>query len=127
MKNKTLAFMLALLVIWALTTAAFALQAATRIRFARGKSAAAVKGVVGKYGKKDYVVGASKSQVLTASVSSSCESVTLEVIDKGTGQTLTESPVTEYSDEISGTGDFILRVQNSDLPACKFTLNVGIE
>ncbi len=120
-------FVALLLVIASLATAAFGLQAATRIRFARGKSAAAVKSVVGKYGKKDYVVGASKSQVLTVSVGSDCESVTFEVIDKLTGQTLTESPVTEYSDEISGTGDFLLRVQNSDLPACKFTLNVGIE
>lgn len=120
-------FIALLLVMASLATAAFALQAATRIRFAKGKSAAAIKGVVGKYGKKDYVVGASKGQELSAVVSSDCESITLEVSDKGTGQTLTEGSATEYKDELSGTGDYILSVQNSDLPACKFTLAVGIE
>ena len=127
MKNKRVAFLLALLVIAAMTTAAFALQAATRIRFARGKSSAALKGVVGKYGKKDYVVGASKGQELSATVISGCDSVTLEVIDQGPGQTLTEGAVTEYKDELPGSGDYIIRVQNSDLPACKFTLNIGIK
>ena len=127
MKNKTLKIFLAMLVIAAFTTAAFAFQSAIRIRFAKGASSATVKGVVGKYGKKDYVVRGNKGQELTASVTSDCESVTLDVIDKGTGQTLNENPTTEYKDELPGTDDFIIRVQNSDLPSCKFTLFVGIE
>lgn len=110
----------------ALTTTIFALQTATRIRFAKGKSSATVSGTVEKYGSKDYVVRGNKGQELSALVASDCESVTLDVIDKGTGQSLTD-PTTDYRDELPGTDDFIIRVQNSDLPGCKFTLKIGIE
>jgi hypothetical protein len=127
MKNKSLKIILAIGVVAVLTSAVFALQAATRIRFAKGKSSATVSGTVGKYGKKEYVLRGSKGQTLTASVESECESVTIDVIDKGTGQTLNENPTTEYQDELPGTDDYVIRVQNSDLPACKFTLKVGIE
>lgn len=123
---KTLKFFLLLIVIAAFTTASFAFQAAVRIRFARGTSSTTVKGTVGKYGKRDYVLRGNKGQELSANVSSDCESITLDVIDKGTGQSLTD-PTTEYKDELPGTDDFIVRVQNSDVQTCKFTLNVGIE
>jgi hypothetical protein len=126
MTDKTLKIMVATMILAASSATIFALQTATRIRFARGKSSATVSGTVGKYGKKDYVVRGLKGQELSAVVSSGCASVTLDVIDKGTGQSLTE-PTTDYRDELPGTDDFIIRVQNSDLPACKFTLKVGIE
>lgn len=115
-----------MIIIAAFAAVVSALQTATRIRFAKGKSSATVSGAVGKYGAKDYVVRGNKGQELSASVNSDCESVTLDVIDKGTGQSLTD-PTTDYRDELPGTDDFIVRVQNGDLPACRFTLKVGIE
>ena len=100
---------------------------AERVQFAKGKSAATLTGSIGKHGKKEYVLGGKKGQLLTATVSSDCASVTLDVIDKGTGQTLTENPAASYEDELPGSGDYIVRVQNSDAPICKFTLKVGIK
>lgn len=126
MKHKITRTIIIAAALAAMTTAAFALQAAVRIRFARGSSSTTVGGTVGRYGKKEYVVGARKGQQLIANVDSTCESVTLDVIDKGTGQSLTD-PVTEYSDELPGTGDYIIRVQNSDLPSCRYSLYVEIQ
>ncbi len=127
MKNNILKLFLTIFAVVAFVGSVFALQAAIRIRFAKGKSSATLNGTVGKYGKKDYVLRGNKGQELSASVSSDCESIAFDVVDKGTGQIISENPTTDYKDELPGTDDYIIRVQNSDLPICKFTLNVGIE
>jgi hypothetical protein len=126
MKNK-FTKLLSIMAIVAVFATILLAQTAARIRFARGASSATVKGTVGKYGKKDYVVGAKKSQTLTASVSSNCESVTLDVLYKETGESLTDEPSTSFENTLVSAGDYIISVQNSDLPACRFTLQVGVE
>lgn len=126
MTNRTLKIALAAIILAVFAATVFAYQTAIRVRFAKGATSATLKGAVGKYGKKEYVVRGLKGQELSAVVESECESVTLDVIDKGTGQSLTE-PTTEYSDELPGTDDYIIRVQNSDVPTCKFNLTIGIQ
>jgi len=125
MKDKLLKIFVSTMIFAMSSATIFALQSATRIRFAKGKSSANLSGTVGRYGKKEYILRGNKGQELAASVSSECESVTLDVIDNGTGQSLTD-PTTDYRDELPGTDDFIIRVQNSDVSTCKFTLKVAI-
>lgn len=109
-----------------LSTVVFAVQTATRIRFARGTTSATMKGNVPKNGKRDYIVGAKKGQELYSLVESDCEDITLDVIDKGTGQSLTDA-TKEYRDELPGTGDYVIRVQSGEVQPCPFTLTVSIE
>ncbi|HRH40746.1 MAG TPA: hypothetical protein PKY82_03810 [Pyrinomonadaceae bacterium] len=127
MKNKTLKIFAAITVTIILTMAVFAVQTATRIRFAKGKSSATMTGTVGDSGMKDYIIRGNKGQELSATVTSSCESVQIIVIDNGTGQVISENPSTEYTEELPGTDDYIIRVQNSDSASCKFSLKVGIK
>lgn len=128
MEVKCLKSVAAIALICSFAVAVLAAQTATRIRFARGKSAAKVSGTVGKYGKKEFVIGAKKSQFLTTSVDSGCESVTLDVLYKENGESLSGDEVLpEFSNTLPSDGDYIIRVQNSDLPSCKFTLSVAIE
>lgn len=108
-----------------LSATAFA-QTAQRINFARGKSSANINGTVGRNGKKEYVLRGKKGQELWANLMSECESLSFDVIDNGTGESLTE-PVTDFRDELPGTDDYIIRVQNTDLPNCKYSLKVSIK
>lgn len=127
MRNKTLKIFTVITVTIILAMAVFAVQTATRIRFAKGKSSATMTGTVGDSGMKDYIIRGNKGQELSATVTSSCESVQIIVIDNGTGQVISENPSTEYTDELPGTDDYIIRVQNSDSASCKFSLKVGIK
>ena len=127
MKNKTLKIFTAITLTIILSMAVFAVQTATRIRFAKGKSSATMTGTVGDSGMKDYIIRGNKGQELSATVTSPCESVQIIVIDNGTGQVISENPSTEYTDELPGTDDYIIRVQNSDSASCKFSLKVGIK
>lgn len=127
MKNKTLKIFTAITLMSILAITAFAIQNATRIRFAKGKSSATMSGSVGSSGMKDYIIRGNKGQELTASVTSACEGVEIIVIDNGTGNVISENPSTEYADELPGTDDYIIRVQSSESATCKFTLKVGIK
>lgn len=127
MKNKTLKILTLVTLTIVLAMAVFAVQNATRIRFAKGKSSATMSGTVGNSGMKDYILRGNKGQELSATVISTCESVQIIVIDNGTGNVISENPSTEYADELPGTDDYIIRVQNSDSASCKFTLKVGIK
>lgn len=127
MKNKTLKIFTAITVTIILAMAVFAVQTATRIRFAKGKSSATMTRTVGDSGMKDYIIRGNKGQELSATLTSACESVQIIVIDNGTGNVISEEPSTEYKDELPGTDDYIIRVQNSDSATCKFTLKVGIK
>ena len=127
MSNKTLKLILLVAVIAIFTTTIFAFQTSTRIRFAKGKNSTTISDTIGDSGKKDYIIRGNKGRVLSALVSSDCESVQIIVIDNGTGNTISETPSTEYQDELPGTDDYIIRVQNSDSTSCKFTLKVGLK
>ena len=127
MSNKTLKLIFSVAVIAIFTTTIFAFQTSTRIRFAKGKNSTTISDTIGDSGKKDYIIRGNKGRVLSALVSSDCESVQIIVIDNGTGNTISETPSTEYQDELSGTDDYIIRVQNSDSTSCKFTLKVGLK
>ena len=127
MKNKRLKIFSAITLTIVLAMAVFAVQNATRITFAKGKSSATMTGSVGDSGMKDYILRGKKGQELSATVTSPCESVQIIVIDNVTGNVISEEPTTEYTDELPGTDDYIVRVQNSDSANCKFTLKVGIK
>jgi hypothetical protein len=127
MKSKTLKIFTAIILTTTLVVAAFAVQTATRIRFAKGKSSATMTGSVGDSGMRDYILRGKKGQELSAMLISTCEGVQIIVIDNGTGNVISEEPTTDYADELPGTDDYIIRVQNSDSATCKFTLKVGIK
>lgn len=128
MSKKTLRLLACILLLSLLGTMAWAWEKPIRLRFPKGKTATSVRGVVGKYGKVEYLVGGKKSQTLTTSVASGCASVSLDVLLAETGASLTdEAAPKEFSNTLPSDGDYLIRVQNSDAPDCNFTLKVDIE
>jgi hypothetical protein len=103
-----------------------------RVTFAPGKTSTTLSGQVGKYGSIDYILGASKGQTMKAAVVSECDRVTLDLlyvdVDKLTAIPATTNEVkTNLSTTLTSAGDYIVRVQNSDLPSCKYSFSVSIK
>jgi hypothetical protein len=98
-----------------------------RVNFSKGATSTTLNGEVGRYGAVKYVLGAAKSQTMKAEVSSSCKSVTLDVSYLETGFRLTKEPVTTFKDTLVSAGDYIVQVQNSDLPSCQYKLTIDIQ
>ncbi len=89
----------------------------TRIRFARGKSSATVSGNLAAQARRSYVVGASRGQTMTVSVSSGNGEVWVDIggNELGTGDTI----------ELRSTDDYIITVHN-DGYSTGFSLYVSI-
>jgi hypothetical protein len=107
MKNAVLAiaFLLLLLCISESVSA----QSKIRVRFARGATSAIVSGTVRGYAYKDYVVGASVGQEITAKLNQATSSVL--TIFQPNGDNLegaTESD--EFTGTLPSSGDYVIRV-----------------
>ena len=100
MSNKTLKLIFSVAVIAIFTTTIFAFQTSTRIRFAKGKNSTTISDTIGDSGKKDYIIRGNKGRVLSALVSSDCESVQIIVIDNGTGDLPTRGPARRGDPEL---------------------------
>ncbi len=107
-------------------------KTSSRVTFAPGKTSTTLSGQLGKYGAIDYILGASKGQTMKAAVVSECARVTLDLlyvdVDKLTAIPATTNEVkTNLSTTLTSKGDYIVRVQNSDLPSCKYSFSVSIK
>jgi hypothetical protein len=98
--------------------------AQTRIRFARGRSAATVGGVVGAGGARAFVLNVGRGQTMTVQVTSGNNRIELDV-DGPDGHI-------EYGDNgysqvyIDRGGDHTITISNSGRAATKFSLTVTV-
>ncbi len=86
-----------------------------RIRFARGRTSATVKGKVGRGGRICYIAGAKAGQTLSANISSRSGKVMIF-----------ESGETSYSQNVEYSGDQSICVDNI-AGATTYTLTVSIQ
>lgn len=80
-----------------------------RIRFARGHSSTTVSGRIAGFDTKDYVVGASAGQEVTLRLKSSNPGAFF-VIYSINGRATDMNETTEWSERLSESGDYLIRV-----------------
>lgn len=90
----------------------------TRVRFARGRTAATLSGTLSGGGSRSYVLGASRGQTMTVRVSSGSGRVWVDIggNDMGKGTSI----------ELRSTDDYIITIHNEGAGATKYSLYVGI-
>lgn len=90
----------------------------TRIRFARGRTSATVGGTISGYSSRSYVLGASRGQTMTVSVTSTSGRVWVDIggNDVGRGTTV----------ELRSTDDYIITVHNELGSSTRYSLYVSI-
>ena len=96
-----------MLLVWPLSI--FAQGAPQRVRFQSGHSSAKLKGKIVGFDTKDYVVGAKSGQVMAVRLSSSNPS-TYFVIYSINGRATDMNETTEWSETLSESGDYLIRV-----------------
>jgi hypothetical protein len=98
--------------------------AQTRIRFARGRSAATMSGVIGAGGTRAYVLNVARGQTMTVQVTSGNNRIELDV-DGPDGHI-------EYGDNgysqiyIDRRGDHTITITNSGRAGTRFSLTVTV-
>lgn len=107
---KKIGIALMLLVLILLASESFA---QTRIRFARGRTSTSVAGTIGSLGERDFVLGASAGQYLTANVSSR-------------GGCIVFSTVSTSMAFTTDRGDNWLKLMNNCRRAASFTMTISI-
>jgi hypothetical protein len=80
-----------------------------RIRFARGHSSTTLSGRIAGFDMKDYVVGASAGQKMTVRLKSSHPGAYF-VIYSINGRATDMNETTEWSERLSESGDYLIRV-----------------
>jgi len=102
-----------------------------RIRFARGHSSTTISGRIAGFDTKDYVVGASAGQEMTLRLKSSNPGAFF-VIYSINGRATDMNETTEWSQRLSESGDYLIRVFMMRSAArrkgavASFTLSVAI-
>jgi len=94
------------------------LMAQTRIRFARGRSSATVRGTLAAGATRGYVLRASAGQVLTGVLSSAngkCDFTQGALHD------------TQYSQTVDDDGDVYISIDNHGSRATTYTLTISIQ
>ena len=115
----------------ALPLSIFAQGAPQRVRFQSGHSSATVKGRIAGFDTKDYVVGAKAGQAMAVRLSSSNSSAYF-VIYSINGRATDMNETTEWSENLSESGDYIIRVfmmrsaARRKGAAANFTLSISI-
>ncbi|HYG82924.1 MAG TPA: hypothetical protein VD861_21180 [Pyrinomonadaceae bacterium] len=118
--KKSLSAVVALSLMFILTTADLAAQ--SRIRFRRGTTSATVRGRIGVNrgvagaNYRSYVLRAGAGQTISATLSS------------GNGRVwFVENDQTSYSIHTDGTRDYVIRIYNGGENSTNYTLTVSIE
>ena len=118
--KRSFSVILALSLMFVLTTADLAAQ--SRIRFRRGSTSATVSGRIGVNrgvagaNYRSYVLRAGAGQTISATLSS------------GNGRVLfVENDQTSYSIHTDGARDYVIRIYNGGANGTNYTLTVSIE
>ena len=85
-------------------------QAKVRVRFARGASAAVVKGTVRGYAYRDHVVGASAGQTLSVKLRSPNTYSVFTIFIPGGDNLEGAAEMDEFAGELPASGDYVIRV-----------------
>ena len=129
---RKLAWAVTILTLLVLPLAIFAQGAPERVRFQSGHSSATLKGRIVGFDTKDYVVGAKAGQTMTLRLSSSNTS-TYFVIYSINGRATDMNETTEWSENLSESGDYLIRVfmmrsaARRKGAAANFTLRISIK
>ena len=113
-QKRTILKVVALLLVLVVSSADVLAQ--KRIRFARGKSSATVRGPIGPNGYTEYVIDGRAGQVMTIEITSGNGAV---VVNAGSASGKS------FSLEMTG-GDHLLSVVNTGRRATNYTLTVSI-
>jgi hypothetical protein len=101
--------LLSLAIILSSLTSAAAQGSSQRIRFARGHSSTTLSGRIVGFDAKDYVVGASAGQKMTVRLKSSNPGAYF-VIYSINGRATDMNETTEWSERLTESGDYLIRV-----------------
>ena len=121
-----------ILMLLVLPLSIFAQGAPQRVRFQTGHSSATLKGRIVGFDAKDYVVAAKAGQAMTLRLTSSNPS-TYFVIYSINGRATDMNETTEWSENLSESGDYLIRVfmmrsaARRKGAAANFTLNISIK
>lgn len=122
LRNFGFKVLIAALVVVSLASDSLAQQ--TRIRFARGRSAATMSGAIAAGGSRAYVLNVGQGQTMTVQVTSGNNRIDLDV--DGPGGHI------EYGDNgysqvyIDRSGDHYITINNSGRAATRFSLTVTV-
>ena len=129
--HRKLAWAVTILVLLVLSLSIFAQGAPQRVRFQSGHSSARLRGRIVGRDAKDYVVGAKAGQAMAVRLSSSNPSAYF-VIYSINGRANDMNETTEWSEKLSESGDYLIRVfmmrsaARRKGAAANFTLSISI-
>ena len=129
--HRNLAWAVTILMLLVVPLSIFAQGAPERVRFQSGHSSATLRGRIVGFGTKDYVVEAKAGQAMTLRLSSANPS-TYFVIYSINGRAPDMNETREWSDSLSETGDYLIRVfmmrsaARRKGAAANFTLSISI-
>ena len=130
-RHRNLAWAKTTLMLLVLPLSIFAQGAPQRVRFQSGHSSATLKGRIIGFDTKDYVVEARAGQAMAVRLSSSNPS-TYFVIYSINGRATDMNETTEWSESLSESGDYVIRVfmmrsaARRKGAAANFTLSISI-
>ena len=131
-RPRKLACAVTILTLLVLPLSIFAQSAPQRVRFQSGHSSATLKGRIVGFDAKDYVVGAKAGQTMALRLASSHTS-TYFVIYSINGRATDMNETTEWSENLSESGDYLIRVfmmrsaARRKGAAANFTLSISIK
>ncbi len=129
--NQAMPLVLSVAIIFSALVPTAAQSNPQRIRFARGHSSTTISGRIAGFDTKDYVVGASAGQEMTLRLKSSNPGAFF-VIYSINGRATDMNETTEWSQRLSESGDYLIRVFMMRSAArrkgavASFTLSVAI-
>ena len=130
--RRELTCTLTILMMLVLPLSIFGQGAPQRVRFQTGHSSATLKGRIVGFDTKDYVVGAKAGQAMAVRLTSSHAS-TYFVIYSINGRATDMNETTEWSETLSESGDYLIRVfmmrpaARRKGAAANFTLSISIK
>ena len=107
--HQAVTFLLSVTIILSSLVSVAAQSNPQRIRFARGHSSTTISSRIAGFDTKDYVVGASAGQEMTVRLKSSNPGAYF-VIYSINGRATDMNETTEWSERLSESGDYLIRV-----------------
>ena len=123
MKHIGIKLALIALILTALTTDSPA-QSPTRVKFAKGRSAATLTGSLAPDAVREYVLGVSAGQTMTVQVTSGNNKIDLEITGRSGHLEWGDNGYAQV--EINENGDHYVTVKNSGGKMTKFSMTVTV-
>lgn len=108
-QHRNLTWAMTILMLLVVPLSIFAQAAPQRVKFQSGHSSATLKGRIIGFDAKDYVVGAKAGQAMAVRLSSSNPGAYF-VIYSINGRATDMNETTEWSENLSESGDYLIRV-----------------